>query len=847
MPNYRRANDSDSDSSSSSDSDSNSSNSSSEEDDESSDDDRSYGSDTGVLGAIGKASKASLKTSQQTTTTTTKIKMQDRSLMRIRRNRSNSSYSSSSESSSEAKDVPGETDDIASTMEKLNLNDSCVGGSSEVLFGGLFTNVNAKQSLVPPKIRTHTKLRRLENVVARESEETSTKYSTDSDFVRLSVSSGQSVLMSLPSGKGLLEDEGSTSSGSTVVPTERNVIDGKHDLDTPVSTAATEVVYQAVGASPKDSLLMDSPLNNQSKLSNKRAEQSHRISRTSSTVPITVSKVISEKERATRTPLQRDRVRKGKWSLGERIGLGSFGEVHVGMNKRTGSLIAVKSVNILTTECRDIDDFQREIDLMQVLAHPNIVQYLGAEADEEKGLLYIFQEWVPGGSVASLIDKFGKLSPNVVQKYMLQTLHGLLYLHSNNIVHRDIKGGNILVDGIGAVKLADFGASKYIGNGSMAASLRGTPYFMAPEVFEKQYDGKKADIWSIGGVALQMITGNPPWKSLKLGNPMALFLHIRETCDLPPMSHDDVPLILRQLIEKCFLRDPDKRPTAGQLISDDFFTKKLENEDDDGDEENSRSDLHHSDAPRTPRIDVRSASKRAIMMSEERRRGDRALFSHQRKQNDQAILGFRTDGVAQPYFFRNKDRIHDENSEKNIQNTISPLSCSGDKFVAEKGDEYPSWVVKAMRDEDEAAKENTDDYPSWVTKAMNEEKKRVKDIDELRELSAPPLQDSPHFKENAFKDEDGYSKLILPPISPESIERAKHSLKNAWKSPSKENTSRVVLPPLVQKFQTEPYADEDILPVQYIDNIATPVASNSKPNSRTKNDFVTVRRRRRGK
>ena len=835
MPNYRRTNDSDSSSCSNS--------SSSEEDDESSDDDRSYGSDTGVLGAIGKAPKTSLKTSQRTMTTN--IKVQDRSVMRIRRNRSNSSYSSSSESSSEAEDVVGETDDIASTMEKLNLNDSCVGGPSEISFGNLFTNVNVKQSLVPPKIRTHTKLRRLENVVARESEETSTKYSTDSDFVRLSVSSGQSVLMNLPSGKGLREDEGSTSSGSTVVPTERNVIDGKQDLDTPVSTAATEVVYQVIGASPKDSLLIDSPQINQSKLSNKRADQSHRISRTRSTVPITVSKVISEKQRATRTPLQRERVRKGKWSLGERIGLGSFGEVHVGMNKRTGSLIAVKSVTILTTECRDIDDFQREIDLMQVLVHPNIVQYLGAETDEEKGLLYIFQEWVPGGSIASLIDKFGKLSPNVVQTYMLQTLHGLLYLHSNNIVHRDIKGGNILVDGMGAVKLADFGASKYIGNGSMAASLRGTPYFMAPEVFEKQYDGKKADIWSVGGVALQMITGNPPWKSLKLGNPMALFLHIRETCDPPPMSHNDVPLILRQLIEKCFLRDPDKRPTAGQLISDDFFTKKLENEDDDGDDENSRSDLSHSDAPRTPRVDVRSASKRAIMMSEERRRGDRALFSHQRKQNDQAILGFRTDGVAQPYYFRNKDRIDVENSEKNIQNTISPLSCSDDKFVAEKGDEYPSWVVKAMRDEDEAAKENTDDYPSWVTKAMNEEKKRVEDIDELpsRALSAPPLQESSHFKENSIEDEDGYNKLILPPISPESIERAKHSLKNDWKSPSKENTSRVVLPPLVQKFQTEPYADEDTLPVQYIDNINTPVASNSKSNSRTKNHFVTVRRR----
>ena len=145
-------------------------------------------------------------------------------------------------------------------------------------------------------------------------------------------------------------------------------------------------------------------------------------------------------------------------------------------------------------------------------------------------MLYIFQEWIPGGSIANLLDKFGPFSNSVVRKYLLQLLRGLDYLHTDGIVHRDIKGGNILVDDRGEVKLADFGASRSIENsGTMISSMKGTPYFMAPEVYEERYDGRKADIWSFGGVALQMISGEQHWKSCFFKNPMMLFLHIKES------------------------------------------------------------------------------------------------------------------------------------------------------------------------------------------------------------------------------------------------------------------------------------------------------------------------------
>ena len=103
-----------------------------------------------------------------------------------------------------------------------------------------------------------------------------------------------------------------------------------------------------------------------------------------------------------------------------------------------------------------------EIDIMKQLQHPHIVEYIDMETKIKKGRVYIniFLEYVPGGSIESLINKFGQLSEQVVQSYTKQMLSGLIYLHNNNILHRDIKCANMLVDVSGSVKLADFGSSK---------------------------------------------------------------------------------------------------------------------------------------------------------------------------------------------------------------------------------------------------------------------------------------------------------------------------------------------------------------------------------------------------
>jgi len=294
-----------------------------------------------------------------------------------------------------------------------------------------------------------------------------------------------------------------------------------------------------------------------------------------------------KKKKSQKKYRQEGEVKRGKWALGAKIGVGSFGTVHVGMNKKTGVLMAVKKFKM---EGAIMEDIKTEVELMRSLEHTNIVRYLGAQMDDE--YLHIFQEWVPGGSVASLLSKFGAFSIEVIQSYISQTLEGLNYLHDNNIMHRDIKGSNILVNDEGVVKLADFGASKKLknlaSNMMMSMTVRGTPYFMAPEVFEEKYSAK-ADIWGIGCVVFQMVTASPPWKGLGFTNPISLFNHIKKHKGSPPMEHpekesfskrdESLWVLLEQFVDKCFEQDPSKRPSVQELLNDPFITATSHDDD----------------------------------------------------------------------------------------------------------------------------------------------------------------------------------------------------------------------------------------------------------------------------
>jgi mitogen-activated protein kinase kinase kinase len=207
---------------------------------------------------------------------------------------------------------------------------------------------------------------------------------------------------------------------------------------------------------------------------------------------------------------------------GQLIGKGTYGRVYLGMNATTGDFLAVKQVEVNQKAAGQDKDrikemvaaLDQEIDTMQHLEHPNIVQYLGCERKEFSISIYL--EYIPGGSIGSCLRKHGKFEEAVVRSLTRQTLEGLAYLHQEGILHRDLKADNILLDLDGTCKISDFGISKKSDNiygNDVTNSMQGSVFWMAPEVVRSQGQGysAKVDIWSLGCVVLEMFAGKRPW------------------------------------------------------------------------------------------------------------------------------------------------------------------------------------------------------------------------------------------------------------------------------------------------------------------------------------------------
>lgn len=258
----------------------------------------------------------------------------------------------------------------------------------------------------------------------------------------------------------------------------------------------------------------------------------------------------------------------GRWQKGKLLGSGTFGTVYVGFNRETGDMCAMKEVPLVPDDSRSsesIKQLEQEINLLSGLEHPNIVQYHGSETVED--LFYIYLEYVPGGSIHKLINDYGPLEEPVIRIYTRQILSGLAYLHSMNTVHRDIKGGNLLVDTSGRVKLADFGMAKHINGPATPLSLKGSPYWMAPEVLMQKNTGHDlaVDIWSLGCTVIEMATGKPPWSEYE--GAAAMFKVFKS--EVPPIP-DSLSPEGRNFVYCCLCRNPAQRPTASQLLEHAF-------------------------------------------------------------------------------------------------------------------------------------------------------------------------------------------------------------------------------------------------------------------------------------
>ncbi|KAG7098353.1 hypothetical protein E1B28_000312 [Marasmius oreades] len=279
-----------------------------------------------------------------------------------------------------------------------------------------------------------------------------------------------------------------------------------------------------------------------------------------------------------------------KWVCGELIGRGTYDRVYHALNAETGGMMAVKQVELPTMvndrrQMSFLHALKREMEMLKDLDHPNIVQYLGFEETPSKLSMYVdsyffrfclvflcsFLEYVPGGSIGGVLRTHGKLNEGNTIFFTTQILEGLDYLHSKDITHGNLTSDNILLETNGICKISDFGLSRRPTDPeSEELKLHGAVFWMAPELLTSQRDhSSKVDIWSIGCLFLEMVSGRRPWTG---ENTFAVMLQIYQKQLPPPVPvGTHLPDLAEDFKARCFAIDPDERPSVKELLGHEYL------------------------------------------------------------------------------------------------------------------------------------------------------------------------------------------------------------------------------------------------------------------------------------
>ena len=252
----------------------------------------------------------------------------------------------------------------------------------------------------------------------------------------------------------------------------------------------------------------------------------------------------------------------GRYQLGELLGKGGFARVFKALDLETGQQLAVKEIQKDLLSKAELPKILNEGKVLAGLSHTNIVKFVELIMEKQ---VYFVMEYISGGSLYHTMKRFGVFPESLVCIYVAQTLLALEYLHAQGVLHRDIKGANLLVDANGRIKVADFGACTYA-QLDKRLTVIGTPFWMAPEIIEMTSGGTAADIWSLGCTVIELLTGSPPYYTL--GSMQALFKMVDDPH--PPLPAN-ISASCQDFLLKCFVKDFAKRPTATQLLGHEWI------------------------------------------------------------------------------------------------------------------------------------------------------------------------------------------------------------------------------------------------------------------------------------
>ncbi|KAK4802564.1 hypothetical protein SAY86_000767 [Trapa natans] len=261
----------------------------------------------------------------------------------------------------------------------------------------------------------------------------------------------------------------------------------------------------------------------------------------------------------------------GKYEMGRLLGKGTFAKVYYGKNLQTQESVAIKviSKDLIKKEGM-MEQIKREISVMRLVRHPNVVELKEVMATRSK--IFFFMEYARGGELFAKVLK-GKLKEESARKYFQQLISAVEYCHSRGVSHRDLKPENLLLDENEDLKVSDFGLSalpEQLRNDGLLHTQCGTPAYVAPEVLRKKgYDGAKADTWSCGVILYVLLAGYLPFQG---DNLMKMYRKVfKAEYECPPWLSTDA----KRLISKLLVADPERRITIPAIMRTPWFQKNF--------------------------------------------------------------------------------------------------------------------------------------------------------------------------------------------------------------------------------------------------------------------------------